>query len=105
MLSYFDILNPKTPLGVWVEGKENVSIFSAIHDISWTFFDPLKFPLRPPGWGGGNFFRYKPFPDVSAYMRAKFGRGPTVVSKKKRGPDRQTYRQTDTHKNEHCSLI
>ena len=52
MLSYFEMLSPKTPVG----GDEglNIFIFWAVRDISRTFefLIPLKFPL---GWGGSNF--------------------------------------------------
>ena len=45
--------NPPPPPG-WGESKKK---FWTVHDISRTFdfFDPLKFPLRPPLVGGGGF--------------------------------------------------
>ena len=58
-------------------------------DVSW---QPFLF-LESPGVGQFFYLRMSP---ISTQMCAKFGCGPTVVSKKREGgTDRHTYRQTD----------
>ena len=50
--------NSQPPVG-WCGVNFLLLLFSAVHDISWTF-DPLKSPLRPPLVGGGklSFYRF-----------------------------------------------
>ena len=67
-----------------------VSIFWAVHDISWNFL-PSKIT---PGGGVGQMFLGSINSQINAHMRAKFSRGPTVVSKKRGGADRQIDRHT-----------
>ena len=56
-------------------------------------FDPLKSPWHPPGVGWVKFFLAENESHIYPNMYAKFGCGPTVVSKK---GGVQTDRQRDT---------
>ena len=82
-LKFWPLKNPYPRVG-WTL---HFFIFWTVHDISKTWiFDPLRFP------------------DQSVYMRAKFGCGPTVVSKKG-GTDRQTDTHADRQTKARCSFI
>ena len=90
---------------------KNVSIFSAVYEISRTFVETvviLKFSQLPPGWGGGAIcLGFEPFPNdvtkfgthimwidlaqIYPYMHANFSLDATVVSEK------GGYRHTHTH--------
>ena len=78
-------------MGGWLK---NVSIFSAVHEISHTFYIlSLKLPLWPP-WFAGPIGLGMNHTQIYLHMRDKFGREPTIVSKGGRGG----YRQTDTQR-------
>ena len=78
--------------------KKNVIDFlgSSCHFPDFLIVDPQKSPLGPPWDRVVTFLRFEYLPDLSAYMRAKFGCDPTVVLK------RQTARHTARHARTHA---
>ena len=50
----------------------------------------IKYPPKPPGVGWVNLFLGENKSRIYPHMRANYGRGPTVVSKKGGGTDTQS---------------
>ena len=76
------MLTPKTPNPRVGWGLTFLLCFWIVHDISRTFFwnfDPLNHPMGPPWCRVGQICLGSNDSQINPHMRAKYGRGPTVV--------------------------
>ena len=83
LLKFWPPTPPPEPPGVgWVKKKIIDFLDSSWHFPEFWFFDPLKFPLRPPPLGWGSiFFRQEPSPDLQGFMQVGKVWGVTLLTR------------------------